>query len=55
VSVNDWSPGDTFHGEIAGDTITALRELCDPQYVQVFPPSLDMHTPYAEANCSRRL
>jgi len=38
--------GDTFHGEIAEDTIYAVRELCDPQYVQVFPVSR-----YAHALC----
>jgi hypothetical protein len=45
VPVNDWSPGDTFHGEIAGDMISAVRELCDPQYVQVFPVLLKCTRP----------
>jgi hypothetical protein len=37
VSVNDWSHGDTFHGEIAGDRISAVRELCDPSMCKFFP------------------
>jgi hypothetical protein len=53
VSVNDCSPGDTFHGEITGDRISAVRELCDPGMCRF--SRLDMHTPFAEANCSRRL
>jgi hypothetical protein len=44
VSVNDWSAGDTFRGEIGGDRISEVRELCDPQYVQVFPASRNEHS-----------
>jgi hypothetical protein len=42
VSVNNWRPGDTFRGEVAGDTIFVVRELCDPSMCS-FPVSLYAH------------